>query len=131
MEESLKPIGPCQKEKKRWFWSGEGKRSYIISNLKMLNPCPFNSGHSTKNKRGNSEKDWKAKDWKTAIVHKKEEKKCIKKRNVHVLLVLVFPEKEERIKKLNRLNSIQPHVFVFLKEKEKKVACGRATLTVV
>jgi hypothetical protein len=37
---------------------------------------------------------------------------------VYVLLVLVFPEKEERIKKLNR--AIQPHVFVFLKEKEKK-----------
>ena len=40
---------------------------------------------------------------------------------MHVLLVLVFPEKEERIKKLNRLNrAIQPHVFVFLKEKEKR-----------
>ena len=51
---------------------------------------------------------------------------------MHVLLVLVFPEKEEKIKKLNRLNrAIQPHVFVFLKEKEKKVACVRATLAVI
>jgi hypothetical protein len=57
MEEPLKPIGPCQKEKKEMILKWRRKEELFHFKYENVEPLPFNSGHSTKNKRGNSEKD--------------------------------------------------------------------------
>ena len=57
MEESFTPIGPRQKEKKRLILKWRRKEELYHFKFKNVEPLPFNSGYSTKNKRGNSEKD--------------------------------------------------------------------------